>query len=151
MKTIFQRVLGKPDEPVLAKHSALSSEMTTRDIEEYYFRIISDCLRRLLVKPETVEIRVKRAGTGPTGLPGFAGCVRIVRWDPVITPVLLQNMPVVDARVRQLVDTSVILEHTHFAGLWFQATSTTEGAPRALAGLPAELVHQAGGPVGEGA
>ncbi len=72
--------------------------------------------------------------------------MRVVRWDPVVTPVLLQNMPVIDARVRKLVDASVILEHTHFAGLWFQAASTTEGAPSKLAGLPAEMIHQAGGP-----
>jgi hypothetical protein len=147
MKTMIRRVLGKQDALPALRHSALSSEMTTHDIEAYYLRIISDCLRRLLVQPDTVEIRIKRAGAGPTGLPGFAGCVRVVRWDHVVTPVLLQNMPVVDARVRQLADTSVILEHTHFAGLWFQATSTAEGAPTALAGLPAELVHQAGGPV----
>ncbi len=142
MKTIIQRVLGKQEPGSGPGHSALSSEMTTRDIEEYYFRIISECLRRLLVKPDSVEIRVKRAGYGPGGMPGYAGCVRVLRWDPVVTPVLLQNMPVVDARVRQLVDASVILEHTHFAGLWFQASSSTEGAPRSLAGVPAEVVHQ---------
>lgn len=146
MKLMIRRVLGKPA-PLgpQAHHSALSSELTTSDIEEYYFRIISDALRRLLVQADTIEIRVKRAGTGPNGLPGFAGCVRVVRWDPVVTPVLLQNMPVIDARVRKLVDASVILEHTHFAGLWFQAASTTEGAPTKLVGLPAEMVHQAGG------
>ncbi len=70
--------------------------------------------------------------------------MHIVRWDPVVTPVLLQNMPVVDARVRQLADASIILEHTHFVGLWFQATSYTEGAPTSLTGIPAELIHQPG-------
>lgn len=143
MKRIINRVFRKEGiHPRAPQHSALSSEMTTRDIEEYYLRMISECLRRLLVPADSVEIRIKRAGAGPTGLPGFAGCVRILRWDPVVTPVLLQNMPVVDARVRNLADTSVILEHTHFAGLWFQATSSAEGAPKSLAGMPAELVLQ---------
>jgi hypothetical protein len=142
MKEIINRVLGRQDRPSgVPGHSALSSEMTTRDIEDYYLRIISESLRRLLVPADSVEIRIKRAGTSPDGLPGFAGCVRVLRWDPVVTPVLLQNMPVVDARVRKLADSSMILEHTHFAGLWFQA-GQAEGAPTALVGLPAEVVLQ---------
>ena len=95
--------------------------------------------------------RVRRAGVGPTGLTGFAGYVRILRWDPVMTPVLLQNLPVIDARIRKVVDASVILEHTHFAGLWFQATAHAENVPQALVGMPAELVHQPQGALAAGA
>jgi hypothetical protein len=54
-------------------------------------------------------------------------------------------MPVIDGRIRKVVAASVILEGTHFAGVWFQATSDTEGSPKALLGLPCELVHQSGG------
>ena len=61
---------------------------------------------------------------------------------------LLQNLPVIDARVRKVVNASVILEGTHFAGLWFQAGSGTEGAPKSLLGLPCELIHQPGAPSG---
>jgi hypothetical protein len=147
MKTIIKRVFSKKDESpgVAAPHSGLSSELTTGDIENYYLRIIIDCLRRMLVPVDSVEIGVKRAGVGPTGLTAFAGYVRLLKWDPVLTPVLLQNMPVIDGRIRKVVDASVLLEHTHFAGLWFQATSSAEGAPKALMGLPAELIHQPGG------
>jgi hypothetical protein len=123
----------------------MSSELTTGDIETYYLKVIVDCLRRLLVSPDSVEVGVKRSGTGPGGVIAFAGYVRIRRWDSVLTPVLLQNMPVIDARIRKVVAASVILEGTHFAGVWFQATSTTTGAPKELMGLPAELVHQPGG------
>jgi hypothetical protein len=148
MKTIIQRVFAKKDEPPPRPpvHSAVSSELTTGDIENYYLRIIVDCLRRMLVPPEAIEVGVKRAGVGPSGLSAFAGYVRLLKWDAALTPVLLQNMPVIDARIRKVVNASVILEHTHFAGLWFQATSSTEGAPKALMGLPAELIHQPGGP-----
>jgi hypothetical protein len=149
MKTIINRVFSRKDgvtAPAAATHSALSSELTTGDIENYYLRIIVDCLRRLLIPVDAIEVGVKRSGLGPTGLTGFAGYVRILKWDPVLTPVLLQNMPVLDARVRKVVNASVILEHTHFVGLWFQATASTEGAPQSLLGLPCELIHQAGGP-----
>jgi len=146
MKTIINRVFAKKEEPPEPPPvSALSSELSHSDIENYYFRIIIDCLRRLLVPPDSIEVKVKRMGVGPSGLSAFAGYVRIVKWDSVLTPVLLQNMPVIDARIRKVVDASVILEHTHFAGIWFQATSKTEGAPKTLLGLPAELVHQPGG------
>ena len=147
MKTIINRVFAKKEEPqnTPAPNSHLSSELSTSDIENYYLRIIVDCLRRLLVPPDSIEVGVRRAGVGPSGLSAFAGYVRILKWDSVLTPVLLQNMPVIDARIRKVVDASVILEHTHFAGIWFQATSNTEGAPKSLLGVPAELVHQPGG------
>jgi hypothetical protein len=149
MKAIISRVFSKkkeelaPARPVV--HSGVSSELTNSDIESYYLRVIVDCLRRLLVPVESIEVRVKRAGTGHAGLTAFAGYVRILKWDPVLTPVLLQNMPVIDARIHKVVNASVILEHTHFAGLWFQAAASTEGAPTALFGLPRELIHQPGG------
>ena len=147
MKTIINRVFSKKEEPLPqpAPDSTVASELSSSDIENYYLRIIVDCLRRMLVATDSMEVRVKRAGVGPSGLTAFAGYVRIRKWDSVLTPVLLQNMPVIDARIRKVVDASIILEHTHFAGIWFQATASTEGAPKSLLGIPAELVHQPGG------
>ena len=147
MRSIIQRVLsGKKDprSPAQASPSHLSSELTSGDIENYYMRVIVDCLKRLLVPSDSVEVGVKRSGTGPSGLAAYAGYVRLLRWDPVLTPVILQNLPVIDARIRKVVDASVILEHTHFVGLWFQATSGVPGAPQSLVGMPAELVRQPG-------
>jgi hypothetical protein len=143
MKKMIKRVFArKPGGPAAPPLSAVSSQLTHSDIENYYLKIIAECLRRLLVPADSIEIGVRRSGTGPAGLTSFAGYVRILRWDPLLTPVLLQNSPVIDARIRKVVDASVILEHTHFAGIWFQATSSTLGAPKLLVGLPAELVHQ---------
>ena len=121
--------------------SAVSSELTHSDIEKYYLRIMTDMMRRMLISADSVEIAVRRAGVGPNGLTSFAGYVRILRWDAAM-PVMLQNMPVIDARIRKVVSASVILEHTHFAGLWFQAGCTTAGAPQVLVGMPAELIRQ---------
>jgi len=147
MRAMISRVFSRKERPANSPtgNSAVSSELTTGDIENYYLRVIADCLRRMLVPAESMELGVRRAGAGPTGLIAFAGYVRILKWDPVLTPVLLQNMPVIDARIRKVVRASVILEGTHFAGLWFQATSSTEGSPTALLGLPCELIHQPGG------
>lgn len=146
MKTMIRRVFSKKEElpQVAPPHPAVSSELSHSDIESYYLRIIVDCLRRMLVPVDSIEVGVKRSGTGPGAIPAFAGYVRITKWDAVVTPVLLQNMPVIDARIRKMADASVILEHTHFAGLWFQATSSTEGSPKALLGLPSQLIHQPG-------
>lgn len=146
MKSIIQRVFAKRKDPRQggATPSALSSELSHSDIENYYMRVIVDCLKRLLVPAESVEVGVKRSGLGPSGLTAYAGYVRLLKWDPVLTPVILQNLPVIDARIRKVVAASVILEGTHFAGVWFQATADTEGAPRNLLGLPCELIHQPG-------
>ena len=142
MKRLIDRVFPRRETvPLGQQPSAVSSELTNSDIENYYLRIIIDVLRRMLVPVDSVEIGVKRSGAGPSGLTAYAGYVRILRWEPVM-PVLLQNLPVIDARIRKVVAASVILEHTDFTGLWFQAASTTEGAPSALVGMPAELVRQ---------
>jgi hypothetical protein len=147
MKAIIRRVFSRDGGPAHspAGNSVVSSELAAGDIENYYLRIIVDCLRRMLVPADNIEVGVRRSGTSPSGLIAFAGYVRILKWDPVLTPVLLQNMPVIDGRIRKVVGASVILEGTYFAGVWFQATSSTEGSPKALLGLPCELVHQPGG------
>ena len=144
MKTMISRVFSKrePQHSLHAASFAMSSELSTGDLEHYYLRIILDCLRRMLVPLESIEVGVSRAPSGERGLPAFAGYVRILKWDPVVMPVLLQNMPVIDARIRKLANASLILEHTEFAGLWFQASSSSEGSPTALLGMPMELVHR---------
>ncbi|MBA2674163.1 hypothetical protein [Ramlibacter sp.] len=152
MQAILNRLFGKrrPSSSP-GDVSGLSSELSHGDIENYYLRIIMDCLRRLMVPVDTVSVGVKPVGRGPTGLPAFAGYLRIVRWDAVLAPVLLQNLPVLDAGVRKVVDASVILEHTHFDGLWVQAHGTMPGAPTALVGMPAQLVRQPSAGEGRGA
>ena len=55
MKAIIQRVFsrrGSASAP--APHSAVSSELTTGDIENYYLRIIVDGLRRMLVAADSI-------------------------------------------------------------------------------------------------
>lgn len=148
MQGILERVLfrGRHQPRRTAAVSNVSSGLTTRDIENYYFRVVSACLRRMLIREDDVEVTIRRAATAPSGLAAFAGYVHILRWDPVATPVMLQNLPVMDARIRKVVSASVLLEHTEFAGLWFRATSQTEGSPTALLGMPTELRYRPGAP-----
>lgn len=143
MKWLIRRILSGGGWGASAQTGEVSSELTQPDIEHYYLRVISEAMRRMLVPLDSFEVGVRRAGAGPDGLNAFAGYIRILRWDPLVTPVLLQNMPIIDGRVRKIVNASVLLEHTHFAGLWFQAESSADGSPTALLGVPIELVHQA--------
>jgi hypothetical protein len=149
MKSIIERVFTRKAEPhghrpAAGGHGELSSELSGYDIESYYLRILYDCLRRMMVPPESVDLAVRRVGAGPKGVPSYAAYVRLLRWDPLLAPVLLQNLPVIDARVRKVVGASVILEHTHFEGLWFTAHCETPGAPTALVGVPTQLVRAGG-------
>lgn len=144
MKALIDRVFSRRRALRAAPSLGLSSELSGSDIENYYQGLICDCLRRMLVPAEAVDVRVRRSGTAGNGRAAYSAYVRLLRWDPVLTPVLLQNMPVIDARIRKVVAASVILEQTQFVGVWFQATSATPGAPTALVGLPAELVRQPG-------
>ena len=147
MKAMINRVFSKETRHPLLQtgNLAQSSELSTSDIESYYLHIVADCLRRMLVPADSIEVELRRSASS-TGLPSFAAYVRILKWDPVVTPVLLQNLPVIDSRVRKLVAASVILEDTEFAGLWFQASSSAEGAPKSLLGLPLAMVHRSAGP-----
>jgi hypothetical protein len=145
IKRVFSNYNPRPS-PSGPHHSTVNSELTKSDIETYYLRIVVDCLHRLLVTVCNVEVRIKCTEVGPGGLTAYTAYVRILQWDPVLTPVLLQNMPVLDERVRKVVNASVILEQTHFAGLWFQASSGIKGAPSNLVGLPSELIHLPGTP-----
>jgi hypothetical protein len=151
MKPIIERVFFRgrrhPRQPAA---SSVSSSLTTRDIETYYLRVIGNCLRRMLVQDGDVDVQVRRVGTAPSGLTAFAAYVRILRWNPIVTPVLLQNIPVIDARIHKVVSASVLLEQTHFAGLWFQAASSAQGSPTSLVGMPTELKYHSG-PVPVGA
>ena len=148
MKTIFSRIFSIGEEPSLAfpPDSGVSSGLGSSDIENYYLQVILDCMRRMMVCVDTIAVDVERTEPGPSGLSRFAAYVRILKWDPVFTPVLLQNIPVIDGRVRKMVQASFILEHTEFAGLWFQVTSSVTGAPKALLALPCELRQQPRGP-----
>jgi hypothetical protein len=143
IRRVFSKEARQPHAPSQAASPALSSELSSIDLEHYYLRVIEDCLRRMLVPVDSIELRVRRT-RGPNKLPSFSGYVRILKWDPIVTPVLLQNLPVIDARIRKMANASVILEYTHFGGLWFQATSSTEGSPKALVGLPLEMIHMPG-------
>ncbi|MCM2251027.1 MAG: hypothetical protein NDJ19_01580 [Ramlibacter sp.] len=143
MKAMISRVFsrsGRPEPPV-AGHSTVSSELSIGDIEKYYLSIIVDGIRRMLLPLDSFQVHVRRSTQTTSGRESFAGYVRILRWDAVCTPVLLQNLPVIDGRVRKVVKASVLLEGTHFAGLWFQAGSDCVGAPKSLMGLPCELVQ----------
>jgi len=146
MRPIIERMFfpGRHRARGAAVQSSVSSTLTTRDIEAYLRRIIHNCLHRMLVQDDDVDVLVKRAGTAKSGLTAFAGYIRILRWDPVVTPVLLQNLPVIDSRIRKVVSASVLLEHTEFAGLWFQATGDTQNSPTSLLGMPSELRYQSG-------
>src|SRR5436190_22447400 len=86
---VFSRRPGGPASPMGI--SVVSSELSTGDIENYYLRIIGDCLRRMLVPADTINVRVKRSGTDPSGLIAYSGYVRILKWDPIVMPVLLKD------------------------------------------------------------
>jgi len=124
----------------------ISSGLSESDIENCYLSIIGHCMQRLLVPKSSIDVKVQRTGIASNGLTSFSGYIRVLRWDPVLTPVILQNIPVIEARVRDVAAASVMLQHTDFSGLWFQASSNIVGSPKVLMGLPAQVFQWQGGP-----
>jgi len=124
----------------------VASGLNQADVESCYLSIIGHCMQRLLEPKSNIDVKVQRTGIAANGLPSFSGYIRILSWDPELTPAILQNIPVIDARVRDVAAASVILQHTDFAGLWFQASSKTAGSPKVLMGLPAQVYQWQSGP-----
>jgi hypothetical protein len=107
-----------------------SSDFHVEDIAAEYVGIIRKCFTALLVPLSHVEIDVRELGTTPEGRISYAAFVRMTRWDPQISPLVLVNSPVMERSIRKMVSRHAALaSHSQFIGLWLRTPSQLEGAP----------------------
>ena len=100
-----------------------SSQMSGEGLEREYEEVVRAQLARLGVPQETVEVQVRPAGTMQDGRSIYLGMVRLVQWDARTSFRLLVALPLLEAKTRQSLDTSWLMDVSHFGGLWVHASA----------------------------
>ena len=95
-------------------------------------RIIERGLVRLGMAEDSVAVEMRITGYLPKGLPCYSGFIKIVRWMPEVTPILLLNLPLIDERIRKDIQALDQHKQAHFAGLWIHASAHMRDAPPAF-------------------
>lgn len=95
-------------------------------------RLIERSLERLGIADDSVSVEMRVTGYLPKGLPCYSGFIKIVRWMPQVTPVLLLNLPLIDERIRKDIQALDQGRQAHFAGLWVHASAHMRDAPPSL-------------------
>jgi hypothetical protein len=112
---------GEGDTTVQTQYS--SSQMSGEGLEREYEEVVRAQLARLGVPQDTVEVEVRPAGTMQDGRSVYLGMVRLVKWDARTSFRLLVALPLLEAKTRQSLDTSWLMDVSHFGGLWVHASS----------------------------
>jgi hypothetical protein len=137
-----------PDSALTQYSSQLSGEGLEREYEE----VVRVQLSRLGIPPETVEIEVRPAGTMKDGRAVYLCMLRLVKWNPRTSLRLLIALPVLEAKTRQSLDTTWLMDVSHFGGLWVHAsggvrTDAVLGDVRAAITQLELMTAQAGAPI----
>lgn len=105
-------------------HTRYSSmQLSGEGLEREYEDIVRAQLARLGVPLETVEVEVKPAGVRTDGRHIYLGMVRLVRWEPRTSMRLLVALPLLEVKTRQSLETTWLMDVSHFGGLWVHASS----------------------------
>ena len=105
-----------------------SSQMSGEGLEREYEDIVRAQLTKLGVPLETVEVEVRPAGAMQDGRNIYLGMVRLVRWHPRTSLRLLVALPLLELKTRQSLETTWLMDVSHFGGLWVHASSTLRTA-----------------------
>lgn len=100
-------------------------------LEVEYHGLIATQLRRMGISPESTSIEVRRIGKGPHGFDVLVGLVRLHHWDRVSALRVLVGLPLLEAKIRQVVRGSWLADFSYFGGLWLHASEQVHAAPGA--------------------
>jgi hypothetical protein len=104
-----------------------------------YQSLIESELRRWRLRTECLRVRVQSVGRRADGFEVFAGLLTLVEWERDTAVCISLGLPILDARVRKLVQASWLPEYSHYDGLWMHPSSQLR-APRELKDLLASLM-----------
>ena len=122
---IFAR-RSQPPEPTEhdSAQTHYSSQLAGEGLEREYEEIVRAQIVRLGVPLENVEVEVRSAGTMPDGRKVYLGMVRLVKWEARTSLRLLIALPLLEAKTRQSLETTWLMDVSHFGGLWVHASSS---------------------------
>lgn len=106
-----------------SEQTVYSSQMAGDGLEREYEEIVRAQLAKLGVPLETVEVEVRTAGSMQDGRAIYLGMVRLIKWNPRTSMRLLVALPLLEVKTRQSLETTWLVDVSHFGGLWVHASS----------------------------
>ena len=106
-----------------AEQTIYSSQLAGEGLEREYEEIVRSQLAKLGVPLDTVEVEVRTAGSMPDGRNIYLGMVRLTKWNPRTSMRLLVALPLLEVKTRQSLETTWLVDVSHFGGLWVHASS----------------------------
>lgn len=100
-----------------------SSHLAGEGLEREYEDLVRVQIARLGIPLETVEVEVRQAGSMADGRHIYLGMVRLTKWQSRTSLRLLVALPLLEVKTRQSLETSWLLDVSHFGGLWVHASS----------------------------
>ncbi len=116
---------AEAEDSVLTRAGA--SQLSGEGLEAEYDAVVRSQLGRLGVPLQAVQIEVSPAGTTPAGLTIYVAMARLVAWHPRTSLRLLVALPLLEARIRQALETSWLGDVSQFGGLWIHASAGVRG------------------------
>ena len=121
---IFAKRSRPPEGPVDSAQTHYSSQLAGEGLEREYEDIVRAQVARLGIPLETIEVEVRPAGAMPDGRNIYLGMVRLLKWNPRTSMRLLVALPLLEAKTRQSLETTWLMDVSHFGGLWVHASSS---------------------------
>lgn len=107
-----------------SSHTRYSSlQLTGEGLEREYEDIVRAQIARLGVPLDTVHVEVRPAGTRQDGRHIYLGMVRLTQWEPRTSLRLLVALPLLETKTRQSLETTWLMDVSHFGGLWIHASA----------------------------
>ena len=100
------------------------SQLSGEGLEREYEELVRAQLARLGIPLETVEVEVRPAGSRRDGRNIYVGMLRLTKWNQRTSLRLLLALPLLEAKTRQSLDTTWLVDVSHFGGLWIHASSS---------------------------
>lgn len=106
-----------------SEQTVYSSQLAGEGLEREYEELVRTHLVKLGVPLDTVEVEVRTAGAMHDGRNIYLGMVRLTKWNPRTSMRLLVALPLLEVKTRQSLETSWLVDVSHFGGLWVHASS----------------------------
>lgn len=120
--------------------SSVDLSVSDNSIAAEYQSIILEQLSKAAVGDGLVGVSVHRSGHAANGLHTFVALIRLLRWDCDAGARLLLGVPLLQERVRRVVQNTWLVDVSRFGGLWLHPSSQLQHT-QAVADLSALVMR----------
>jgi hypothetical protein len=96
-----------------------------------YAKLVEAEMRRVGIPESVASLQVTQVALTPQGRGIYAAHIRLLKWQEGPAVRLLLGLPLLERSVRKKLQAHWVLEMSHFAGLWLQASDGAQSAEAA--------------------